>query len=67
MNANQLDRWVWTREQGSPPVRHDVPVVLSSFVPVVAIDEPAPIMALRSHHAIIGGRTAVDGAEQPLK
>jgi transposase len=67
VNANQLHKWVRTHEQGSPPVRHDVPVLLSAFVPVAAIDEPAPIMALRSHHAIIGGRTAVDGAKQPLK
>ena len=63
----QLHKWVRAREQGSPPVRHDVPVLLSAFVPVAVIDEPAPIMALRSHHAIIGGRTAVDGAEQPRK
>jgi transposase len=41
VNTNQLHNVVRTREQGSPPVRHDVPVALSAFAPVVAVDEPA--------------------------
>jgi transposase len=45
VNANQLHKWVRAREQGSPPARRDVPVTLSAFVPVVAIDEPTPVMA----------------------
>jgi transposase len=45
VNANQLHKWVRTREQGAPPVRHDVPVAVSAFVPVVTIDERTPIRA----------------------
>lgn len=45
VNANQLHKWVQARERGQPPIRHDVPVASSVFVPVVAIDEPTPVMA----------------------
>lgn len=45
VNANQLHKWVQTREQGRPPVSHDVPVAASAFVPVVTIDEPTALMA----------------------
>lgn len=45
VNANHLHKWVRAREQGGDPVRHDAPVALSAFVPVVTIDEPAPVMA----------------------
>lgn len=45
VNANQLHKWVQAREQGRPPIRHDVPVASSAFVPVVAIDGPTTVMA----------------------
>lgn len=48
VNANQLHKWVRGREQGGAPVRHDVAVSLSAFVPVVAIDEPTPVTAFAS-------------------
>ena len=45
VNANQLHKWVQARERGQPPIKHDVPVASSVFVPVVAIDEPTAVMA----------------------
>jgi transposase len=45
VNANQLHKWVQAREQDRPPIRHDVSVASSAFVPVVAIDEPTTVMA----------------------
>ncbi|MBB5463638.1 IS66-like element accessory protein TnpA [Paraburkholderia sp. Cpub6] len=51
VNANQPHKWVQTREQCRPPVRHDLPVASSAFVPVVAIDEPTALLAPASHRA----------------
>jgi transposase len=45
VNANQLHKWVRAREQGRPPIRHDVAVASSAFVPVVAFDEPTTVIA----------------------
>jgi transposase len=44
VNANQLHKWVRLREQSNPPVRHDIAVASSAFVPVVAIADPATVM-----------------------
>jgi transposase len=41
-NANQLRKWVQLREQSNAPVKDGMVVTSSAFVPVVAIDEPAP-------------------------
>lgn len=45
MNANQLRKWVQLREQSNASVMDGMDVASSAFVPVVAIDEPAPAMA----------------------
>jgi transposase len=42
VNANQLRKWVQLREQSNGPVKHGMVVTSSAFVPVVAIDDPAP-------------------------
>lgn len=42
VNANQLRKWVCLREQSNSTARDD----MAAFVPVVAIGEPAPTMAL---------------------
>ncbi|WP_322028085.1 IS66-like element accessory protein TnpA [Burkholderia sp. BCC1977] len=46
VNANQLRKWVRLREQSNTTSRDDMAVASSAFVPVVAIGEPAPTMAL---------------------
>jgi transposase len=46
VNANQLRKWVQLREQSNAPVRGGMVVTSSAFVPVVAIDDPAPAPAL---------------------
>ncbi|XUW93172.1 transposase (plasmid) [Burkholderia sp. M6-3] len=53
VNANQLHKWVRADEQGRPSIVRDMPVASSAFVPVVAIDEPATVMASipASHHS----------------
>jgi transposase len=45
VNANQLHKWVRARQQGRAPIMHDAPAALSAFVPVVTIEEPAPVIA----------------------
>jgi transposase len=45
VNANQLRKWVRPREQSTTPTRDDIAVGSSAFVPVVAIDDPAPLLA----------------------
>jgi transposase len=44
VNANQLHKWVRARERGGATVTHDAPAALLAFVPVVTIDEPAPVV-----------------------
>ena len=46
VNANQLRKWVRLREQSNTTARDDLALGSSAFVPVVAIGEPAPTMAL---------------------
>jgi transposase len=43
VNANQLRKWVRLREQSTAPARSNTAVGLSAFVPVVAIDDAAPV------------------------
>ena len=45
MNANQLRKWVQVREQSNAPVKDGMIVTSSAFIPVVAIDDPAPASA----------------------
>jgi transposase len=45
VNANQLRKWVQLREQSNALVRNGMAVAPSAFVPVVAIDGPAPVLA----------------------
>ena len=45
MNANQLRKWVQLREQSNAPVKDGMVVTSSAFVPVVAIDDPAPALS----------------------
>ncbi|KAA1004104.1 transposase [Paraburkholderia panacisoli] len=45
VNANQLRKWVQLREQANAPVKDGMVVTSSAFVPVVAIDDPAPALA----------------------
>jgi transposase len=45
VNANQLRKWVRLHEQSNTPVRDDVACGSSAFVPVVAIDNLAPVLA----------------------
>ena len=45
VNGNQLRKWVRLREQSNAPVGGVVSIASSSFVPVVAIDDPAPVLA----------------------
>jgi transposase len=44
VNANQLHKWVRLHEQSNTTVRDDTAVGSSAFVPVVAIDGPAPAL-----------------------
>jgi transposase len=48
VNANQLRKWVQLREQSNAPVKDGMVVTSSAFVPVVAIDDPAPRLAAAS-------------------
>ncbi|WP_075358743.1 IS66-like element accessory protein TnpA [Caballeronia sordidicola] len=43
VNANQLHKWVGLREQLNAAVRGDVALAPPAFVPVVAIDDAAPV------------------------
>jgi transposase len=45
VNANQLRKWVQLREQSNTPVKDGMVVTSSAFVPVVAIDDPAPALS----------------------
>jgi transposase len=45
VNANPLRKWVQLREQSNALVRNGMAVARSAFVPVVAIDGPAPVLA----------------------
>jgi transposase len=45
VNANQLCKWVRLHEAANTPVRDGAAVGASAFVPVVAIDGPAPVLA----------------------
>jgi len=45
VNANQLRKWVQLREQSNAPVKDGMLVTSSAFVPVVAIDDPAPALS----------------------
>jgi transposase len=45
VNANQLRKWVQQREQSNGAVKDGMVVTSSAFVPVVAIDDPAPVSA----------------------
>ena len=45
VNANQLRKWVQLREQSTAPARGNTAVGLPAFVPVVAIDDTAPVSA----------------------
>jgi len=44
VNANQLHKWVRLHERSNTPVRDGTVVGASAFVPVVAIDGPAPVL-----------------------
>ncbi|WP_341317556.1 transposase [Paraburkholderia sp. IMGN_8] len=45
VNANQLCKWVRLREQPNAPMRDGMVAASSAFVPVVAIDGRAPVLA----------------------
>ena len=45
VNANQLRKWVELREQSTATARGDTTVGFPAFVPVVAIDDTAPVSA----------------------
>lgn len=45
VNANQLRKWVQLRERSPGRLSGDVAGAPSVFVPVVAIDHPAPVLA----------------------
>jgi transposase len=45
VNANQLHKWVRLHEQSNAPAREDMAGAWSAFVPVVAIDDPAPVLS----------------------
>jgi transposase len=45
VNANQLRKWVQLREQSNAPVKDGMIVTSSAFVPIVAIDDPAPALS----------------------
>ena len=44
-DANQLRKWVRLREQSNAPGGGVVSIASSAFVPVVAIDDPASVLA----------------------
>jgi transposase len=48
VNANQLRKWVQLREQSNACVKGDMAIASSAFVPVVAIDGPAPALVSSS-------------------
>src|ERR1700752_2895187 len=45
VNANQLRKWVQLSEQSNAPVKDGMVITSSAFMPVVAIDDPAPRLA----------------------
>ena len=46
VNANQLHKWVRQHEQSKAPARDGMSGAWSAFVPVVAIDDPGPLLSL---------------------
>jgi transposase len=45
VNANQLRKWVRLHQRPDAPVRDDVASRSPAFVPVIAIGDPAPVLA----------------------
>jgi transposase-like protein len=56
VNANQLRKWVGLREQQTASARGNTTVGFPAFVPVVAIDDAAPVPPCRRRHTLRGPR-----------
>jgi transposase len=46
VNANQLHKWVRQYEQSNATAREDMSGAWSAFAPVVALDDPRPLLSL---------------------